>query len=775
MTSRPRSARPALAGLVAIAVLSLLAWWAAASVSPPDAARIGDEASGFSAERARVHQADASRRPHPAGSAEAAVVRGGILKELRASAIDARVQSAVGSSGDTEYPAAAHVENVVGKIPGSDPSGTVLLVAHYDAAPASLGAGDDGAGVATLLEVGRALANDGTPKNDIVLLFTDAEEPGMFGAEAFVASDPDGRRGGVALNIESRGASGPAVMFETSSGNERLIDLFGANAPYPVATSLAGDLYRLLPNDTDLTPVLDSGRFTGLNSSYLDGSAVYHSPEDSIERQSIDTLQHQGSNALAVTRALADADLAELGEPAPGDATYFPLLGRLAHYPAALVWPIAAVAASIVLTAGVLLVRRGAATLRRLALGVLMAMPPLVISLGLGAGLWALMTGVQPAYAQLEEPWNPGWFRAGLVVAVIGVHLGWLALARRWDQGSSLFFGALVWTAVLALSAAAAVPGGSYVFALPALAGGLSLIATASVGAAGIRGRVRARWATVSTVAACSVAILILVPSVVLLLPVAGISGSGLALFLAALLLLLLTPVADLLFTAVSDRLRPAAFRRLVLPVGALVVASALVVAGFVVNANTRSHPIPVALAYVEDRDTGQAHWVSGDADPTGWSDRLVDRHEDLTGSFPMLEEGGRTGTAEPSGAPAPVVTVLSEGATDGDRELTVRFSSRSSARTLYLEPVRGAIRSITVEGRLVASGGVPSLQIEALREGEIEMTIRSEGAGPLELRLIEGADGLRELPGYVERPRDVVPAAGHIAEMRFLATTAKL
>src|SRR4029079_17215605 len=85
--------------------------------------------------------------------------------------------------------------------------------------------------------------------------------------------------GGVALNFEARGASGPAVMFETSEGNADVVGVYGDSVPDPVATSFAVEVYRILPNDTDFTPFRKSGRFTGLNTAYIDGSAVYRSPD----------------------------------------------------------------------------------------------------------------------------------------------------------------------------------------------------------------------------------------------------------------------------------------------------------------------------------------------------------------------------------------------------------------------------------------------------------------------------------------------------------------
>jgi len=101
-----------------------------------------------------------------------------------------------------------------------------MLVAHYDTVSRSPGAADDGAAVAALLETLRAL-NAGPPlRNDLIVLITDGEEPGMLGARAFVAEHPWLRDVGVVCNFEARGTRGPSIMFETSSDNGRLIREF---------------------------------------------------------------------------------------------------------------------------------------------------------------------------------------------------------------------------------------------------------------------------------------------------------------------------------------------------------------------------------------------------------------------------------------------------------------------------------------------------------------------------------------------------------------------
>ena len=74
----------------------------------------------------------------------------------------------------------------------------MLLLTHYDSNPhSSLGASDAGSGVVTILEGIRAfLAKNTPPKNDIIILISDAEELGLLGAKAFVSCTRIGKKRG---------------------------------------------------------------------------------------------------------------------------------------------------------------------------------------------------------------------------------------------------------------------------------------------------------------------------------------------------------------------------------------------------------------------------------------------------------------------------------------------------------------------------------------------------------------------------------------------------
>src|SRR6185437_5122426 len=248
-------------------------------------------------------------------------------------------------------------QDIVGRLSGTASSGAILLMAHYDSVYRAPGAADDGAGVAAILETLRALRTGPALKNDLVILFTDGEEAGILGAEAFVAS-PQVKDVGAIINFEARGNRGPSMLFETSSNNHPVIDAFAKAAPYPVGSSLFYDLYRLLPNDTDFS-VFRKSRIPGLNFAFGEGLEAYHSALDAPDKLSLDSLQHHGSYALALARQLGQMQLNQLADPT-GDDVFFDWFGsHLVHYRRTWVLPLQAAATLLLLVALGLSIRKG--------------------------------------------------------------------------------------------------------------------------------------------------------------------------------------------------------------------------------------------------------------------------------------------------------------------------------------------------------------------------------------------------------------------------------
>ena len=186
--------------------------------------------------------------------------------------------------------------------PLPDSSSYILLTAHYDSrfrtkvgkdTVYSFGAADDGYGLGVILElVGLALDYREEWKQGIKVLFTDAEEHELDGMRSAWEEDREIFNGvNLAVNIDARGVKGPALLFETSPGNEKVMDLYSC-AARPQGLSLTTMVYRLLPNSSDFAVIKDS--IPGMNFAVIDNLKYYHTDKDNYSNISLKSVQHYG-------------------------------------------------------------------------------------------------------------------------------------------------------------------------------------------------------------------------------------------------------------------------------------------------------------------------------------------------------------------------------------------------------------------------------------------------------------------------------------------------
>ena len=187
---------------------------------------------------------------------------------------------------------------------------SILLVAHYDSryrqkvgkdTVYSFGAADDGYGLGVILElVGLALDYRNEWKQGIKVLFTDAEEHNLDGMRSAWEKDRDIFNGvNLVVNIDARGVKGPALLFETSLGNEKVMDLY-SYAKDPQGFSLTTFVYKLLPNSTDFSIVKDT--IPGMNFAVVDNLKYYHTDLDNYSNISLKSVQHYGDQLEPIVR-----------------------------------------------------------------------------------------------------------------------------------------------------------------------------------------------------------------------------------------------------------------------------------------------------------------------------------------------------------------------------------------------------------------------------------------------------------------------------------------
>jgi hypothetical protein len=295
--------------------------------------------SEFSTKRALEKVKEMAAKPHYVGSQNHEVVANYLVKELRNLGLETSFQLGFTM---TEKGTLVQSKNILARIKGSANIKALLLLSHYDSAPHSFshGASDDASGVATILESVRAFLHTKTKhKNDIIILFSDAEELGLNGAALFVTKHHWAKEVGLVLNFEARGSSGPSYMLmETNQGNAKMVEAFTrGHASYPVSNSLMYSIYKMLPNDTDLTVFRESGKIQGFNFAFIDSHFNYHTIQDTYNHLDPNTLAHQGTYLFPLLNYFSNADLSNLN--ATDDKVYFNIPFAFVSYPFSWILP----------------------------------------------------------------------------------------------------------------------------------------------------------------------------------------------------------------------------------------------------------------------------------------------------------------------------------------------------------------------------------------------------------------------------------------------------
>lgn len=329
-----------IAGTIGLIHLLLMPQW----VSTDDSLL-----SEYSTKRALEKVKVISQNPHYIGSNNHKIVGDYLVKELQKMGLETQIQEGTTLS---DWGNLTKSKNILARIKGSDSSKALLLLSHYDSAPHSYshGASDDASGIATILEGVRAfLENKTSHKNDIIILFSDAEELGLNGAALFVTKSDWAKEVGLVLNFEARGSAGPSYMLmEVNKGNANMVKEFtAANPSYPVSNSLMYSIYKMLPNDTDLTVFREQGKIQGFNFAFIDNHFNYHTAQDDFNHLSPKTMEHQGTYMVPLLNYFSNSDLTSL--QSSEDYVYFNTPINFVSYPFSWVFPMVLIAAFLFL------------------------------------------------------------------------------------------------------------------------------------------------------------------------------------------------------------------------------------------------------------------------------------------------------------------------------------------------------------------------------------------------------------------------------------------
>ncbi len=709
------------AGLLLLAALLAATWL---GLEPPAPLPSSAPAGAFSAGRAlaslrRVLDAGDEDLPRPAGSDANERVRQRIVAGFRELGVEPRVERSIVCN---RYLTCTPVGNVVARLPGRGGGPPVLVSAHLDSVPAGPGAADDGSGVGIVLELARVLLAEPAAA-DVILLVDDAEESGLGGAEAFLR-DPAAREVGAVVNLESRGTGGPSLLFETSGSSARIASRFAAGARRPLGSSLFSTVYRLLPNDTNLTVLRRLG-VPGANLAFIDGAVRYHTPRDDLAHLDPRSVQQQGENALALVRGLSEPGGSD------GESVWFDLLGRwVVRFPEPWALPLALAAFLLAGIGAAADLRRRQVTPGRIVLGTFLLLLSLGVAGALGWGAGRAL-GLHP----ILRPWiaNPGPLVATFLLAGVASGLSASLLAGGRGAADGLRTGLRLVLAAGAVALAATLPGASFLLLVPALVAGAGGVLGGPEG----RGRVGVDLATMLAAG------LVLLPPAWLLYPALG-HAAGPA--IAALVALTTLPLAPL---AASLPLRARALAALV----PLAVAGAALAAAVTLPFADADAPERLVLYFHQDEE-GARILASSD---------LGRLPPEVRAAAPFSEKAEVRlgwGTLRPSfearAAPLPVpgpeVEILEARRDGASVHVRARLRSPRGAREIQVAvPPGSSIRSFHADGIPVPEP-VPKLArwyggwwVYRLAPGPdgvlVELTATT--SGPLELVVADQSPGL--------------------------------
>jgi len=742
-------------GPLTVALLVAMVALSAPRLGMPRPAPANAPDTAFSSARAMAMLVEVAREPHPTGSPEHERVLTYLEGRLRSLGLEPEVQTTTSLIQRENAARAATVRNVMARLPGTASTGAVLVTAHYDSRELGPGAGDDGSGVVAILEALRAVQAGGPLRNDVIVLFTDAEELGLLGARAFVAEHAWLEDVSLVLSFEMRGGGGPSIMFETNEQSGWVVRALAEFDPHPLANSLAYEVYERLPNDTDFTAFKEVGK-QGLNFAAIGRAHVYHQATDTPERLSEATLQHHGVRALSALRWFGAADLATVDAP---NVVYFtlPLVGLVVYDPSWVLPIMGGLIASFLLL--VLLGMRSGSRPAGMVTGLGVAILGGALAYGAGLGLLRWTARFHPEAGSLSAALyhSEGWYVIGLAAVTFAIVTGVHALARRWLKPTELTVGALLVPLGLAAWAGFTAPLGAMNLQWPVAA---TILAALVVVVAKSRAMGVAGWV---------LSLLLALPVIVMLAPVTELLWTTLSLAQAPVLAVLIAIGLQLCLPALEFTRQPNGWWA---PAAGVVAAAVALGLGTLAARPSADRPSPSTLIYAyEQGDTAGAWATDASADPTGDSVAIAwaaapagapyAASRDLT-RFGLANGEMRVADAPVYEAVPPTVLVLRDTADLSVRRLTLGVRSVLGAELLRFDmPEVAGARLLSINDKaLPQPEGLEWVEHWGRPDSLVVLDFAYPPETPFELHVVEHLLRPTELigPNVFQRPPGLAP-----------------
>jgi len=751
-----------VAGILIVVFISLLL------LKAPDPLPSGASDKDFSALRAFEHVKKIAQKPHSIGTEEHERVKEYIINEMKNLGLRVAVQTTT-SVYYKKGLSAGYIHNIIGAYKGTEGNKCVLIVGHYDSQPHTLGAADDGSAVASMLESARALKQVGSLKNDIVFLFTDGEEAGLFGARAFINENPLKDSIGILLNIEARGSKGPSITYEVSPHNGWIMREYTKSVSYPIAHSIAYEIYNLLPNGSDFTPFKDAG-VSGFNIGYVDDFVNYHSMTDSPENLNLKSLQHQGSYIMGIAKHFGNLNLSNTKSE---DVIYFNWIGH-----SLIIYPIG-YNLFFVITISLLLIclvsigiRKNRISMAKILLSALSFIVTFAIVIIFSWLFLNLIKTLYPHYSNFYSSnfYNVSYYFIAFTCLAIAIYAAVYILLFRKLNEENLLVGSLVVNYLLMFALISFVPTGAYLAIVP-------MILTLS-------GLLVCYIFNFSLQSKKHTFLLIhfitLIPVITLIIPLTkmiyitfGLDTiyGGVAL-LSILMSYLVMPIK------LSSEIK-----RWILPVFVTLFLIGNFILGHLNSGYSKLQPLQSNVSYFLNSDKNEAYWFSLEPFIDEWKSQFFFKPEfkTLPDIFPLSNSKYLQGEAKIYSQPLPELSVTYDSIKDGNRKINFVISSARKAQICQINISKAVkLSMLSINGKPITAerfyadtiANSNSFYYFGLNEKALELTLNCCATNKIEIIIIESKLGLPLFKGYKSMPNSIIPDKGFISNVTLVKRT---
>ena len=700
--------------------------------------------------------------------------------------LSAEVQDDTGVLYDTDADpsqvSAAHLQNVIARLPGSDSTGTVMLYGHYGSVPTSPNAADGAAGVAAVLETVRALRAGPPLRNDVLVVLADGDETPALGPHLFrrhpaakdvtvgIALEGLSNSGVVALAYAGQGTP-DAVGSYTSAANGTWLRQALSVMPHRFTTLAVNDMQIASPELSIATKDAGAG---GIGSLILGGGEAYHTVRDNPANLDVANLQAHGDNTLALARHFGNAGLNR--QPTEPELVAFTVLpDTVLGYPSTWALGLLVLIIAVFLAMMIIGFRRGVITRWGVAVGLGITVLSLPIALAVDVAAWLAVVAINPAYrapmgrGYYGATWNLAFLTCLTLATVFALHV----LARRFlrpardDVGVAA--GALVVPLLLAALTSFTLPAFSYVFAWPTLAAALLLVWR--VLQPSITGR---PWTYLAGLAMVMVitTVTVLAPVYLIYSAFAAPASARVSPIYPVLGLMIIAAIASVLLPHLHFL---GGRRRWTVPIALVALAGVFLGTELIITRFDAGTPRPNFVQYTLNADTGQTSWLSPGEQPDGWTAQFFpDGYTKTTAAFSpgYYFDQRRTVITAPAPRielPPPAFTVLENRQQADSKSIRLRIRSPRGAPYAHLDlTLPGELTEATVNGKAVNVSDIPTNRRSRFtllyfglppQGAEVRLTIR--GTGPITGTLVDYSNDLPELAGVTVRPRsaEYIPA----------------